>query len=145
MNTTFKWITTVLLFILIAFLLWVVISYYRQPNIPADIDNNFIDENIIKPDLNDDESIVSKDSIISEDNNKEDEEEVKTTDKVIPKTDENKGVIMSSGTETSDTEKQEVLSELDNTLMELLDVIDKVQTVDVTKIEDSDNESEVEQ
>ncbi len=59
----------------------------------------------------------------NEDNNKDDK-------KVGDKT----GVIISSEDSMTNKEKREILTELDNTLMELLDVVDKVQTVDETRL-----------
>lgn len=49
-------------------------------------------------------------------------------------------VIMTSNDNIFDKEKKEVLQELDQTLMELLDVIDNVKTVDVTLLEEDGNE-----
>ena len=46
----------------------------------------------------------------------------------------NETVIISSESETSNKEKREILTELDKTLMDLLDVVDKVQTVDETRL-----------
>lgn len=143
MNTKFKMITTALLIILITFLIWIVIAYYTQPsnilptnNTPID---NVIGKDIITSTNKDDETIISSDPT-NEDNK---DEEIKTTDKVITPTEENKGLIMSSDPKTSNTEKQQVLTELDDALMQLLDVIDMVQTVDESKL--PTNESEVQQ
>ena len=43
-------------------------------------------------------------------------------------------VIITSETETSSKEKREILGELDKTLMELLDVVDKVKIVDESRL-----------
>ena len=51
-------------------------------------------------------------------------------------------VIMTSENEISSKEKREILSELDKTLMELLEVVDKVQPVDESRLP---SDSEVEQ
>ena len=59
----------------------------------------------------------------------------------VPKDTKNNQVIMSSEDTMTNKEKREILTELDNTLMELLDVVDKVQTVDETRL--NGNESEV--
>ena len=52
-------------------------------------------------------------------------------------------LIITSNDNISDKEKKEVLNELDDTLMELLDVIDSVQTIDESRLEI--DESEVQQ
>lgn len=49
-------------------------------------------------------------------------------------------VIMTSENDISSKEKREILSELDRTLMELLEVVDKVQTVDETRLIIDDSE-----
>ena len=49
-------------------------------------------------------------------------------------------VIMTSENETSSKEKREILTELDKTLMELLDVVEKVQTVDESRLIFDDSE-----
>ena len=54
--------------------------------------------------------------------------------------DENKTLIITSENEISSKEKKEILTELDKTLMELLDVVDKVQAVDETRLIVDDSE-----
>lgn len=49
-------------------------------------------------------------------------------------------VIMSSENEISSKEKGEILTELDKTLMELLEVVDRVQPVDETRLITDDSE-----
>ena len=49
-------------------------------------------------------------------------------------------VIISSENDISSKEKGEILSEIDKTLMELLEVVDKVKTVDETKLVIDDSE-----
>ena len=51
-----------------------------------------------------------------------------------PSEEQNNPVIITSENETSNKEKGEILSELDKTLMELLDVVDKVELVDEMKL-----------
>lgn len=50
------------------------------------------------------------------------------------KTESKSPVIMTSENDISSKEKREILGELDKTLMELLEVVDKVQTVDETRL-----------
>ena len=49
-------------------------------------------------------------------------------------------VIITSENEISSKEKREILTELDKTLMELLEIVDKVQTVDETRLITDDSE-----
>lgn len=51
-------------------------------------------------------------------------------------------VIISSNDEISNKEKKQVLKELDQTLMELLDVVDKVQTVDESRLTNEESEGQ---
>lgn len=51
-------------------------------------------------------------------------------------------VIISSNDEISNKEKKQVLKELDQTLMELLDVVDKVQTVDESRLTTEESEGQ---
>ncbi|MBQ8298956.1 MAG: hypothetical protein IJX99_03685 [Clostridia bacterium] len=60
---------------------------------------------------------------------------------VTPK--DSTALIITSNDNISDKEKKEVLKELDETLMDLLDVIDSVQIIDESRLETS--ESEVQQ
>jgi cell division protein FtsN len=60
-----------------------------------------------------------------------------------PKPSSNDNAIISSRTETSNQEKQEILNEIDDALKGLLDAVGKVKTVDETKL-DASLESEVE-
>lgn len=50
----------------------------------------------------------------------------------IPSNDDT--LLITSNEEISNSEKKEILKELDQTLMDLLDVVDKVQTVDETRL-----------
>ena len=45
-------------------------------------------------------------------------------------------MIITSNENISDKEKKEVLQELDQTLMDLLDIVDKVQIVDESRLEE---------
>ena len=49
-------------------------------------------------------------------------------------------VIITSENDISSKEKKEILTELDKTLMELLEVVDKVQTVDESRLITDDSE-----
>ena len=49
-------------------------------------------------------------------------------------------LIMTSENEISSKEKREILTELDKTLMDLLEVVDRVQIVDETRLVTDDSE-----
>ena len=92
-------------------------------------DNNTIQEIEDKPTQNTEEVIEPKDVKVEEpgSNMNEAHENTPTIKKDDP-------VMISSSEKTSNTEKQEVLNEIDNALMELLQVVDKVQPVDETRL-----------
>lgn len=101
----------------------------------------FVSNNAIVPEENrDTETLISSSG---EMNTKVDynNEEVKPALTQIPEESKSpkineKGsqVIITSEDSMTNKEKREILTELDNTLMELLDVVDKVQTVDETRL-----------
>lgn len=154
MNKKFNFIINTLIIILIIILVAVMMNYYTNTSIvPTFIYNSGDSEN---------ENIISGDSDNQKENN--------TTDKIIEinesgdiyiKVDSTSGdisgdtehemptnqeeindslVIMSSENEISSKEKGEILSELDKTLMELLEVVDRVQPVDETRLITDDSE-----
>lgn len=57
----------------------------------------------------------------------------------IPTEQNPEDVVISSNTETSDVDKQKVLSEIDDALQKLLETVGKVQTVDESKLDASLN------
>ncbi len=75
-------------------------------------------------------------------NNNKTETNIKDTDISTKPEDGNldSPVIITSENDISSKEKQEILSELDKTLMELLEVVDRVQIVDETRLIVDDSE-----
>lgn len=146
MRLDFKTISTILIILLVSILIGILVNYYNTPlrvvNIPVieintsgDISASNHDNPIIISENNSGEFVsnnglrnendLSKESIITESgeiNSKSD------------KNDKNNQVIISSEDTMTNREKKDILTELDNTLMELLDVVDKVQTVDETRL-----------
>jgi uncharacterized membrane protein YukC len=129
-NNSFKLITTVLIIILIALLIWVAFWYFKQPSNSMPINTDYLTTDIINSNNNDTDDVIisgSKDSV---------ENVEKATDKVIPvdTISDEESLLIISDSKTSDSEKQEILDNIDSTLMELLEVVDKVQTVDETRL-----------
>lgn len=98
-------------------------------------------ENPIKISQNDSgESVIVSESV--EQVNKNDE----STTPNIPNTSnpsnptETTPVIMTSADDISNKEKKEVLKELDQTLMELFEIVDSVQTIDETRLINEEGE-----
>ena len=145
MNNIFKIISTILMIILILVLMWVLINYYKDEpvsNISPNIINQSSNINNVIPEKKDD---GNNPTILP---NKEKEPnnsgvEIGNNGNEAPEDgqqnngqdgENNDPVIITSSEQTSNAEKQEVLTEIDKTLMELLKVVDKVQTVDETRL-----------
>ena len=149
MNQKFNTISIILVVILVALLIYVMASYYTKTDPvssekPLDmtgtdilvtsgdadaIMSNYIGtetsgEATIIPNSGNEENISSGEGVIDVIYNDEPKTPAKSEDKLIITSDEN----------ISDKEKKEVLHELDQTLMDLLDVVDKVQTVDESRL-----------
>ena len=149
MNQKFNIISIILVVILVGLLIYVMASYYTKTNQvssdqPIDMPGTDIlvtsgDENAIMsnyigmdtsgdttiiPESGNNESVISGEGVIDVIYNDEPKTPSKTDEKLIITSDEN----------ISDKEKKEVLHELDQTLMDLLDVVDKVQTVDESRL-----------
>ena len=145
MNNIFKIISTILMIILILVLMWVLINYYKDEpvsNISPNIINQSSNINNVIPEKKDDENNPT----ILPNNEKEPNNsgvEIGNNGNEAPENgqqnngqdgENNDPVIITSSEQTSNAEKQEVLTEIDKTLMELLKVVDKVQTVDETRL-----------
>lgn len=160
MKGNFKTVSTIIIIVLMGLLVGIFIRYY---NTPIKVSNTNYENKIIntnKPNTNvdtpiatkninsGDDSLISKseeienDSTIIKENEKIDAEPEEKNDKQITTQEENiqkkddktSGVIISSDGTMTNKEKRQILTELDNTLMELLDVVDKVQTIDETRL-----------
>lgn len=145
MNNIFKIISTILMIILILVLMWVLINYYKDEpvsNISPNIINQSSNINNVIPEKKDDENNPT----ILPNNEKEPNNsgvDIGNNGNEAPENgqqnsgqdgENNDPVIITSSEQTSNAEKQEVLTEIDKTLMELLKVVDKVQTVDETRL-----------
>ncbi len=149
MNQKFNTISIILVVILVGLLIYVMASYYTKADpvssgAPLNMSETDIlvssgDENAIMsnyvgledsgdstliPGSGSDESITSGEGVIDVIYNEETKTPTKSDEKLIITSDEN----------ISDKEKKQVLHELDQTLMDLLDVVDKVQTVDESRL-----------
>lgn len=148
MNQKFNTISIILVVILVALLIYVMASYYTKADpvssgAPLNMTETDIlvtsgDENAIMsnyvgtdesgetiiPNSGNEENITSGDGVIDVLYNDEPKTPAKSEEKLIITSDEN----------ISDKEKKQVLHELDQTLMDLLDVVDKVQTVDESRL-----------
>ena len=159
MNKNANLIMNILIILLILALVFVMMNYYAgtPSKIPTKID--VIGEDIIQN--SDNESIITNHTGIEENSGEtiininasgeinivsgetsgdENLEVTPEKDNEGEEKENNKPVIMTSENEISNKEKKEVLTELDKTLMELLDVVDKVQTVDETRLIIDDSE-----
>lgn len=149
MNQKFNTISVILVVILVGLLVYVMTSYYTNTDpvssdVPLDMtetdilvssgDENAIMSNYVRPTISGDSELIpesgnngyesSGEGVIDVIYNDELDESPKNDDKLIITSDEN----------ISDKEKKEVLQELDQTLMDLLDVVDKVQIVDESRL-----------
>lgn len=151
----FKTISTVLIIILMGVLIGILIRYYNTPikvsntsyeikttnkpttniDTPSKVKSNVSGESL--PDVKIEEKIENADNeekANAEFESKNDKQKITKEATALKKEDKTSGVIISSDGSMTNKEKREILTELDNTLMELLDVVDKVQTVDETRL-----------
>lgn len=135
MNKKFQTITSILIILLLFLLMWVFISYYTSPIEQKETNFN-INANIPSPSISvpanpdfSSQTIPYEPSTKTEGSNQPGQ----TVTDIIKET--NPGsVIISSNSETSNAEKQQVLNEIDDALNELLLVIDSVTVVDETRL-----------
>lgn len=139
MKANFKIISTLLIIFLTILLIAIVISYY---NAPVEVNNIYL-ENIADTDHDEVQKVISENvsgEIISSSSDPESSGDVsgeENSKTILP---ESKGegkstqVIITSDDTMTNKEKREILTELDNTLMELLDAVDKVQTIDESRL-----------
>ncbi|MBO5178809.1 MAG: hypothetical protein J6B87_00460 [Clostridia bacterium] len=158
MNKTFQTVTSVLIIILLFLLVWVFVSYYTEPSSTNTIDpiinvnsnvQSPIDKEIIDSSKQDDE--LNNDNQPQQDNVSDVNIEIDTpTTTIVEKVEENvnknegSSVIISSDPNISNSDKQQVLTQIDEALSELLVVVDSVTTVDETRL-GIDEEVEVQQ
>ena len=158
MNKTFQTVTSILIIILLFLLVWVFVSYYTEPSSTNTIDpiinvnsnvQSPIDKEIIDSSNQDDE--LNNDNQPQQDNVSDVNIEIDTpTTTIVEKVEENvnknegSSVIISSDPNISNSDKQQVLTQIDEALSELLVVVDSVTTVDETRL-GIDEEVEVQQ
>lgn len=142
MKANFKIISTVLIILLVCILIGIVINYYNTPVKVSNVNINLINSgDNLKTNQN--MPIISKEKVSGEvetiisDSGEINSESLKNNFEIkdIKKNDDksNQVIITSEGT-ISNREKREILNELDNTLMDLLDAVNKVQTVDESRL-----------
>lgn len=159
MNKKFNFIINLLIIILIIALVVVMMDYYANTESIPTLEKEFINnQEVILPSGDDEKN----NTIIKIENSGESNIEIfvesgelnniviesgevsgditKETTEVRPEKKNESPVIMSSENEISSKEKGEILTELDKTLMELLDVVDRVQVVDETRLITDDSE-----
>lgn len=154
MNKKFDIISMILIIALTIILIAFVFNYFTDSNdiTPATTNLTYKIENIVDvPTVSGSDTIISSnpvqpenvkdvnsthiiDTIVSGETSKEEEPSKNT----VP----NSPLIITSNDNISDKEKKEVLKELDETLMDLLDVIETVKTVDESRLPDDGNEVE---
>lgn len=120
--------------------MWVWMSYYQKPTEVTKLPNNLspVTTNTIIDNI----PTQGNEIITNVDPNLPKEEPTKPMDKVIPIV-PGQPVVVKSDDEISDKDKQEVLDEIDNTLRDLFDLVDRVQIVDEDRLIVDGNESEV--
>lgn len=155
MKLNFKNITTALMIIFIVALIVILVKYFSTPldqykRYDEIINtNNFStnsDINHIISDKISGETFFSGDvsgELTSRESGDYSGEKSQNLNKTNPNQKVDSPVIISSESTMTNKEKREILSELDSTLKELLDVVDKVKTVDETRL--TTNESEVQE
>lgn len=147
MKKDFKFISTLLIVLLTVLLVVILVSYYNKPFvINTDVIDNKLPianhddriENISgdKDDLTSGENLIN-----STDDPLEGSSGENSTNIILPPNkpkNEDKTVIITSDDTMTNKEKRQILTELDTTLMELLEAVDKVQTVDETRLVNKD-------
>lgn len=156
MNKTFQTVTSILIIILLFLLVWVFVSYYTEPSstnivVPVIDDNNNVQPPIDKEiiDVNKQDDKLNSDAQVQQGSVPDVNIEVEIPTTIIERVEENiskegSGVIISSDPNISNSDKQQVLTEIDEALSELLVVVDSVTIVDETRL-GIDEEVEVQQ
>lgn len=151
----FRWLSTIMIIILVLLLIGVLMNFYHQPvKVDSTISEEINSPNqnimpIIKAEQKSGEVVkFSGESQSGETENNEivivqPQETKQITSVTETSAPTGSQVIISSEDTMTNKQKREILTELDNTLMELLDVVDKVQVIDETRL--LSNESEVQE
>ena len=149
MKANFKMISTILIILLTTSLIAILISYYNEPveviepNVTKLADTNQEINKVISESVSGEvitnNTIVSGE-VINVDSGELIYNELKESEALSNSSPEDEivsgkdTVIITSEDTMTNKEKREILTELDNTLMDLLDVVDKVQTVDESRL-----------
>ena len=149
MKAKFRLISTILIILLTILLIFVLVSYYNEPveviepnvNSIAGTNheiNKVISENVSGEIITNDyvlsgEIIGTNSGEFSYDSGEDKNVEMKNFSKENVQNKDMAVIITSEDTMTN-KEKREILTELDNALMDLLDVVDKVQIVDESRL-----------
>ena len=158
MNKTFQTVTSILIIILLFLLVWVFVSYYTEPSPTNTVISEKNDINNVQSPIDDEIiNITEQDNELNIDNQPQqdnvqdlisefDTPTITIVEKVEQNINNNEGnsVIISSDPNISNSNKQQVLTEIDEALSELLIVVDSVTTVDETRL-GIDEEVEVQQ
>ena len=144
MKANFRIISTVLIIVLVVILIGIVIYYYNMPIkvINTEINNvnskDAVNTNLNTPIIvnNEKDSGEIRRTIITESgeiNSESLKNNIEIKD-VKKSEDKSSQVIITSESTISNREKREILNELDDTLMDLLDAVNSVQTVDESRL-----------
>ena len=146
MNKKFNIIINTLIIMLIIALVMVMMNYYADTDIIPTFIYNSGDTSISSPSGDNPKEIIDK--ILSGEKSGDAElapvfRERESGDIIGENQKPDKSdspLIMTSENEISSKEKREILTELDKTLMDLLEVVDRVQIVDETRLVTDDSE-----
>ncbi len=139
MGTKFKILSTIVMFLLILLLIGILVNYYNEPiEIKEEVIVSTNPPEKIEPVIKDNKSSGDDKEIIASNSGDEmtsgEFGNNKDNNTIISLPQEDNQVIISSETTMTNKEKKEILTELDNTLMDLLEVVDSVKTVDETRL-----------
>lgn len=145
MNKKFNIIINTLIIMLIIALVMVMMNYYADTDIIPTFIYNSGDTSISSPSGDNPKEIIDK--ILSGEKSGDSELLIVSGESGDNSITENQRpnkndspLIMTSENEISSKEKREILTELDKTLMDLLEVVDRVQIVDETRLVTDDSE-----
>ena len=145
MNKKFNIIINTLIIMLIIALVMVMMNYYADTDIIPTFIYNSGDTSISSPSGDNPKEIIDK--ILSGEKSGDSELSIVSGESGDNSITENQRpnkndspLIMTSENEISSKEKREILTELDKTLMDLLEVVDRVQIVDETRLVTDDSE-----
>ena len=128
-----------MIIVLVLVLIGIVFYYYNTPVKVTNTEINIVNSgdalstNHNTPIIIDDMKSGEVETIISE-SGEINSESLKNNIEIKKDEDKSSQVIITSEGSISNKEKRQILNELDDTLMDLLDAVDKVQTVDESRL-----------